>query len=143
MSILSEEEILGIFATCHKGRLYPQDMVQGPKMKRLREAEALEAAILGKLAEHPIQRGEVPIAPANCPITGRRFWGNMSHPERGMVALYGGPYDSYTIPSVGEDGELRCERYDQDEGAWVEGGEPVAWIANDQSAGNAVANPFA
>ena len=29
MSILSEEVILGIFATCHKGRLYSQDMAQG------------------------------------------------------------------------------------------------------------------
>jgi len=37
-----------------------------------------------------------------------------------MVPTYGGPYDSYTIPTVDSDGEFCCERYDHDEGAWVD-----------------------
>jgi len=73
-----------------------------------------------------------PIAPDICPITKRRFWGNISHPERGLVATYGGPYDTYTIPEVCEDGELRSERYDQDAGAWTEGGEPIGWFYEEQ-----------
>lgn len=77
-------------------------------------------------------RGEVPIAPHVCPITGRKFWGNISHPELGYVATYGGPFDTYTIPTIRDDGELRCERYDQDEGWWIEGGDPVGWFSKDQ-----------
>lgn len=75
---------------------------------------------------------EVPIAPDVCPITGRKFWGNMDHPERGMVALYGGPYDSYSIPELCDDGELRCEHYDQDAGEWEEGGVPAGWFFAEQ-----------
>lgn len=75
---------------------------------------------------------EVPTAPDVCPITSRKFWGNMDHPERGMVALYGGPYDSYSIPELCEDGELRSEHYDQDAGEWEEGGVPAGWFYADQ-----------
>lgn len=60
-----------------------------------------------------------------CPITRRPFFMNMDHPEMGEVPTFGGPFDSYTIPHVDDDGDLRCERYDHDAGEWVEGGEPV------------------
>jgi hypothetical protein len=77
--------------------------------------------------------GEVPIAPDHCPITGREFWGNIDHPKLGMVATYGGPFDTYTIPKPDEDGEFRCERFDQDAGDWVEGGHPTGlWLADEQ-----------
>jgi hypothetical protein len=62
--------------------------------------------------------------PKACPITGRPFFMVVEHPERGSVATYGGPLDSYTIPEVDDDGQLRVERYDHDRGEWIEGGEP-------------------
>jgi hypothetical protein len=66
--------------------------------------------------------------PQNCPVTLRPFFMVIEHPERGMVATYGGPFDSYTIPEVDpEDGRFRCERYDHDEGAWVDGDEGTGW----------------
>lgn len=65
--------------------------------------------------------------PQKCPVTGRDFFLVMNHPTLGDVATYGGPYDSYTIPEW--DGEeFRSERYDHDEGCWVEGGEPYPFI---------------
>lgn len=64
-----------------------------------------------------------------CPITRRPFFMNVHHPEMGKVPTFGGPFDSYTIPEMDDDGELRCERYDHDAGDWVEGGEPTGlWI---------------
>lgn len=78
--------------------------------------------------------GVNPIAPAICPITGRKFWGNIDHPERGLVATYGGPFDTYSIPYLSDDNELRVERFDQDAGDWVEGGEPCGWYSDEQPA---------
>ena len=67
-----------------------------------------------------------------CPISGRPFWGNIDHPERGMLATYGGPFDTYSIPYLDDDDELRVERFDQDRGEWVEGGEPFGWYYSEQ-----------
>lgn len=58
--------------------------------------------------------------PECCPVTNRPFFLWIEHPSGGMVPTYGGPYDSYTIPTVDSDGEFCCERYDHDEGAWVD-----------------------
>lgn len=70
---------------------------------------------------------------AYCPITHRPFFMNLEHPEMGEVPTFGGPFDSYTIPEVDEDGHLQCERYDHDAGAWVEGGEPLGiWLTTEQ-----------
>lgn len=80
----------------------------------------------------PSGAAEVPIAPDFCPITGSKFWGNIEHPELGLVATYGGPFDTYTIPVLEKDGELRSERFDQDAGDWVEGGEPMGWFYDEQ-----------
>lgn len=91
---------------------------------------------------------EQPVGLDACPITGRLFFMNMHHDELGYVATYGGPFDSYTIPALDDDGsELRCERYDHDAGHWVEGGENVAdiltedckrsWIADMRAAADA------
>ncbi len=44
----------------------------------------------------------------------------IEHPELGNVPTYGGPLDSYTIPTKDGDGEFSCERYDHDFGDWVE-----------------------
>lgn len=67
-----------------------------------------------------------PRGPDKCPITGLPFFMNIEHPELGMIATYGGPFDSYTIPAADDDDEgcFRSERYDHDMGGWVEGGEP-------------------
>jgi hypothetical protein len=48
----------------------------------------------------------------------------IEHPRLGMVATYGGPCDSFTVPEPDEDGSMRSERYDHDVGGWTEGGEP-------------------
>lgn len=70
---------------------------------------------------------------ASCPITHRPFFMNLEHPEMGEVPTFGGPFDSYTIPEVDDDGDLRCERYDHDAGSWIEGGVPVgAWLTTEQ-----------
>ncbi|EHQ9038301.1 hypothetical protein KI082_005018 [Escherichia coli] len=58
--------------------------------------------------------------PDICPITGRAFFMWIEHPELGSVPTYGGPLDSYTIPTKDSDGEFSCERYDHDFGGWVE-----------------------
>lgn len=59
--------------------------------------------------------------PERCPVTNRPFFLWIEHPTVGMVPTYGGPYDSYTIPEVDNDGEFSCERFDHDEGGWVDG----------------------
>ncbi|EOM9374833.1 hypothetical protein ACLW9W_004736 [Escherichia coli] len=58
--------------------------------------------------------------PDICPITGRAFFMWIEHPKLGNVPTYGGPLDSYTIPTKDSDGEFSCERYDHDFGGWVE-----------------------
>jgi hypothetical protein len=60
-----------------------------------------------------------------CPITRRLWFMDIEHDDLGVVPTYGGPFDSYTVPEVDEDGHLRCERYDHDAGMWIEGGEPL------------------
>ncbi|OAT53260.1 phage protein [Kluyvera georgiana ATCC 51603] len=59
--------------------------------------------------------------PDVCPITRRKFFMWIEHPDLGYVPTYGGPFDSYTIPSGDSDGEFSCERYDHDVGGWVDG----------------------
>ncbi|HCQ0842690.1 TPA: ead/Ea22-like family protein, partial [Escherichia coli] len=54
--------------------------------------------------------------PDICPITGRAFFMWIEHPTLGNVPTYGGPLDSYTIPTKDGDGEFSCERYDHDFG---------------------------
>lgn len=75
---------------------------------------------------------DVPEPLAQCPISGLKFFANVEHPELGMVATYGGPFDSYTIPHLDEDDELRRERYDWDADHWVEGGEPFGYFYREQ-----------
>lgn len=75
-----------------------------------------------------------------CPITRRPFFMMIEHPALGRVATFGGPFDSYTIPVVDEDGYLHCERYDHDRGSWIEGGEPLGWyvVKEGETYGDAV-----
>lgn len=54
-----------------------------------------------------------------CPITKRRFFMMVPHPTAGWVPTYGGPFDSYTVPTLDEDGELWCEIYDHDRRGWL------------------------
>ena len=71
---------------------------------------------------------------AVCPITKRPFFMDIEHPTIGVVATYGGPFDSYTIPEPDEDGCFRSERYDHDAGDWMEGGnpEPLMLVHDDE-----------
>lgn len=50
MSILTQQEIADIFATCHNGLAYPQDFHCGPAAMRQTEGRAIEAAVIRKLA---------------------------------------------------------------------------------------------
>ncbi|EOA8751166.1 ead/Ea22-like family protein [Salmonella enterica subsp. enterica serovar Kentucky] len=59
--------------------------------------------------------------PDVCPVTGRKFFMWIEHETLGYVPTYGGPFDSYTIPTRDSSGEFSCERYDHDVGGWVEG----------------------
>lgn len=67
--------------------------------------------------------GQGLICPPVCPVTGRKYFGHVSHPKLGYVPVYGGPFDSYMIPvragEVGADDEWEVERYDQDRGEWM------------------------
>ncbi|EDS9957858.1 ead/Ea22-like family protein [Salmonella enterica] len=58
--------------------------------------------------------------PDVCPITGRKFFMWIEHETLGYVPTYGGPFDSYTIPTRDSSGEFFCERYDHDFGGWVD-----------------------
>ena len=99
---------------------------------------ALSAATArAEKAEGELQSvAETPRGPDVCPITGRLFFMNLEHPELGTIATYGGPFDSYTVPSWDkeDEGAMRCERYDHDWGGWIEGGEPLPFhvITSDQ-----------
>lgn len=63
--------------------------------------------------------------PDKCPITGLPFFMVITHPDLGDVPTYGGPYDSYTIPELDEDGDFLRERFDHDEGCWWDGTESI------------------
>ena len=76
----------------------------------------------------PVQEAGRDWYPEACPITQRPFFMIIEHPEHGMVPTYGGPYDSYTIPERDDDGDWICERYDHDDGAWVEGWESTGLV---------------
>lgn len=84
-------------------------------------------------AAHVAVSEHSPVGLARCPITGRKFFENIEHPKLGLVATYGGPFDSYTIPKLCKpDDDLRSERYDHDAGGWVEGGVPVGYAYDQQ-----------
>lgn len=121
------------------------DKTIGPAREWMEEVvfEALTAAGMGQGAASDELFGSNPAALTECPITGRKFFTNVEHPELGMVATYGGPFDSYTIPELGDDDELRCERYDWDAGNWIEGGEPVGYFYEDQQEMPGAARPAA
>lgn len=70
--------------------------------------------------------------PEICPITRRPFFMWIEHPSDGMVPTYGGPLDSYTIPVLDIDGEFCCERFDHDEGCWVDSECVGVRLTNDQ-----------
>ncbi len=103
-----------------------------------------EAIRLHNLLCRP-QQSAAPVAqewyPERCPITQRPFFMTIEHPEHGMVPTYGGPYDSYTIPERDDDGDWICERYDHDDGAWVEGYESTGIVVVKDSAPAASPGP--
>lgn len=71
--------------------------------------------------------------PRSCPITRRPYVMSVRHPELGLVPLYGGPLDLYTIPHRTEgpalgrphEYELASYHFNLDTGGWV-GTVPVA-----------------
>lgn len=56
--------------------------------------------------------------PEVCPVTGRQFFMWIEHPALGYVPTYGGPFDSYTIPTRGSDGEFSRERIRREHAEW-------------------------
>lgn len=94
-------------------------------------------ALIAKLKAELLARnncGEKPVGPDRCPFTGRPFWGNIEHPELGLVATYGGPFDTYTIPQRDDaDPSYYFYRFDHDEGGWVDSAEDIGkQIVSDQ-----------
>ncbi|WP_079908092.1 ead/Ea22-like family protein [Salmonella enterica] len=88
----------------------------------LRDKQALLEAAEKRIAEQSKAASvDSQWKPDVCPITGRRFFMWIEHPSLGYVPTYGGPFDSYTIPTRDSNGEFSCERYDHDFGGWVEG----------------------
>lgn len=86
-----------------------------------------------------------PWCPDRCPITMRPFFMWIEHPDMGMVPTYGGPFDSYTIPTPDNlegtkepggmefyDIEFTCARYDHDEGCWREYEDPCMRVITEQ-----------
>lgn len=71
--------------------------------------------------------------PDECPITGRKFFMWIEHPDGGMVPTYGGPFDSYTIPTRDGDEGFLCERYDHDYGGWRDDEMVGLKLIDDQS----------
>lgn len=63
--------------------------------------------------------------PDKCPITNEPLFMEIEHPILGLVPTYGGPYDSYTIPEIDDEGDFCRYRFDHDEGCWVDGVEVV------------------
>lgn len=93
---------------------------------RVKELEADKAK-----AETALSRTSV--HPTHCPVTGRPFFMVIEAPSGDMVATYGGPFDSYTIPEWDEDDqEFRSERFDHDRDEWIDGGEPYSFIRVDE-----------
>jgi len=67
--------------------------------------------------------------PDVCSITFRPFFMWIDHPELGLVPTYGGPFDSYTIPTPDLpeskkvklcDVEYTTFRFDHDAGSWID-----------------------
>ncbi len=97
----------------------------------LGEAKQREAALEARLSQS-VENGQS-YHPEFCPVTGRSFFMTIEGEDGKMVATYGGPFDSYTIPEWDhEEKEFRSERYDHDAGHWVEGGEPYDFIIVDE-----------
>ncbi|MBN7828356.1 hypothetical protein J5H37_02310 [Stenotrophomonas maltophilia] len=91
----------------------------------------LEAALAARQPAR--QEPTMPMGHDDCPVTGLPFYDNMEHPERGLIAMYGGPLDVNSVPELQDnDGELRRERYDLDADCWVEGGEPLGYFYREQ-----------
>ncbi|HAX3083128.1 TPA: hypothetical protein JWI13_004679 [Escherichia coli] len=93
-----------------KGKCFPRDL-------KVNETNA--EYLVRKFGELE-SKLETALRPDICPITGRAFFMWIEHPTLGNVPTYGGPLDSYTIPTKDGDGEFSCERYDHDFGGWVE-----------------------
>lgn len=113
-------------------------------LKRIAELEAERDRLLADNVALTKERDEAVIRendlankytahPSHCPVTGRPFFMAVENESGEMVATYGGPFDSYTIPGWSvEDQEFRSQRYDHDAGYWVEGGEPYALLLVDE-----------
>ncbi len=68
-----------------------------------------------------VKREQILWCPDVCPLTGRPFFMWIDGEP-----TYGGPFDSYTIPTRDAEGEYSCRRYDHDDGAWKDWTEGLA-----------------
>ncbi|WP_197410724.1 hypothetical protein [Devosia epidermidihirudinis] len=66
--------------------------------------------------------------PDVCPLTQRPFFMWIDGEP-----TYGGPFDSYTIPTRDAEGEFSCRRYDHDEGGWKDWSEGLSIKVVDES----------
>ena len=76
-----------------------------------------------------------PWYPNKDPVTGAPFFMVIEHPEKGYVPTYGGPFDSYTLSERDDDESepnaihFMRERFDHDDGCWVDSLEMVTIVA--------------
>jgi len=104
---------------------HKQDVITWEKSMMAAIGEDGTGSVARAIAELKAQRDALAAEknwwkPEHCPVTNRPFFLWIEHPSGGMVPTYGGPYDSYTIPTIDSDGEFCCDRYDHDEGTWVD-----------------------
>ncbi len=111
----------------------PEVMAKIRAKQEAKNALHFDTPLPGNAARQPVGEPAGPVGLNECPITGLPFYDNMEHPEHGLIAMYGGPLDVYSIPRLDRtDDELRVERYDLDADGWVEGGEPMGYFYREQ-----------
>ncbi len=117
---LREAEFATMVQFLEKNRR-PENMVNGKTLALVAHEYGLVKDILDIYRQN-LKRAQQKEAwrPDVCPLTGHPFFMWLQHPKMGLVPTYGGPLDSYTIPAIDSRGEYCRERYDHDEGAWVE-----------------------
>lgn len=121
----------------YDGPSYEQGFLSG-KVVGMDAAQAVAAQAAPASVAVPDERW----CPDVCPITGREFFMWVTHHESGDdVPTYGGPFDSYTIPTQDKDGSFSCERYDHDFGGWKDWENVGLMLVDDQSFVVAPDNP--
>lgn len=129
MAWLNFDEECEVNATFNEKALEELDIVSG-HIEPLVTLASLEAAERERdeLKKTWEAAAKNPWCPDVCPLTQRPFFMWIDGEP-----TYGGPFDSYTIPTRDADGEYSCRRYDHDEGGWKDWSEGLSIKVVDES----------